>query len=192
MASATTTRPRPSTGGLDPFRPLFRLLTSVQFALVQLGVVAFAALLGVFFPQAPDPVRLNPPAFDAWTEAQRGTYGPFTNVLRRLDLFEVFHSLWFNALLMLLLMSVAVCTVNRFAPIWRSVRRPIRRVNDRYFETAHARAILATPADAGAVEGGWRRKPYRAETVAERMGRAISLPTATPGHNWRPSRPTSR
>ena len=68
MASATTARPRSSTGGFDPFRPIFRLLTSVRFALIQLGVVAVAALLGVFFPQVPDPVRLNPPAYDAWTE----------------------------------------------------------------------------------------------------------------------------
>ena len=92
MASATTARSRPTLGGFDPFKPLFRLLTSIRFALIQLGVVALAALLGVIFPQAPDSVRLSPTAYDAWTEAQRGAYGPFTEAMRRLDLFEVFHS----------------------------------------------------------------------------------------------------
>ncbi|MGD9894830.1 MAG: cytochrome c biogenesis protein ResB, partial [Dehalococcoidia bacterium] len=170
MASATTARSRSSTGGFDPFKPIFRLLTSVRFALIQLGVVAVAALLGVFFPQVPDPVRLNPPAYDAWTEIQRETYGPATDIMRRIDLFEVFRSVWFNGLLFLLLISVGVCTLNRFAPIWRTIRRPLRRVNDRYFETAHARAVFATPADPAAVEAVLRRKRYEVETVAERDG----------------------
>ena len=87
MASATTARSRSSTGGFDPFKPVFRLLTSVRFALVQLGVVALAALLGVVFPQAPGPVRLNPPAYDAWTELQRARYGAVAPLLRLLDLF---------------------------------------------------------------------------------------------------------
>jgi cytochrome c biogenesis protein len=170
MASATTAKPRSSTGGFDPFKPVYRLLTSVRFALVQLGVVGVAALLGVFFPQVPDAVRFNPTAYDAWTELQRDTYGPATDLMRRLDLFEVFRSVWFNVLLGLLMVSVAVCTLNRFAPIWRTMRRPLRRVNDRYFETAHARAIVATPADPTAVEAVLRRKRYKVETVAERDG----------------------
>jgi cytochrome c biogenesis protein ResB len=170
MASTTAARPRPSAGGFDPFKPVFRLLTSVRFALIQLGLVIFAAMLGVFFPQAPEPVRLNPPAFEAWTEIQRETFGPFTEILRRLSLFEVFQSVWFNALLLLLMVSVGVCTANRFAPIWRTIRRPIRRVNDRYFETAHARAAFPTPADSRAVESVLRRKRYKVETVQERDG----------------------
>jgi cytochrome c biogenesis protein len=170
MASATTARSRSSAGGFDPFKPVFRLLTSVRFALVQLGVVVVAALLGVVFPQVSDPVRLNPIAYDAWIELQRDRYGPFTELMRRLDLFEVFRSVWFNGLLVLLLVSVGVCTLNRFAPIWRNVRRPLRRVNDRYFETAHARAAFPTPAAPAAVADVLRRKHYRVETVGERDG----------------------
>ena len=170
MASVTTARSRPSAGGSDPFKPLFRLLTSVRFALVQLGVVVLAALLGVVFPQVSDPVRLNPPAYDAWIELQRDRYGPLTELMRRLDLFEVFRSVWFNGLLVLLLVSVAVCTTNRFAPIWRNIRRPLRHVNDRYFETAHARAVFPTPADPTAVGAVLRRRRYKVELVAEREG----------------------
>jgi cytochrome c biogenesis protein ResB len=170
MTTATSAQSRPTARGFDPFRGIFRLLTSVRVALLQLAVVAVAALLGVVFPQAPDPVRLSPRAFDAWTELQRGRYGPFADLMRRLDLFEVFHSLWFNGLLLCLMVSVGVCTANRFAPIWRTVRRPIRRVNDRYFETAHARAAFATPADPAAVERVLRRKRYKVETVVERDG----------------------
>lgn len=170
MASVTTTRPRSSTGGFDPFRALFRLFTSVRFALLQLAVVAIAALLGVIFPQAPDPVRLNPPAFSAWLELQHARYGVFTGPMRRAELFQVFHSVWFNGLFFVLIASVTVCTVNRFSPIWRTVRRPIRRVNDRYFETAHARAAFPTPVDGEAIARVLRRKRYKVEAVAERDG----------------------
>lgn len=157
-------------GGLDPLRGLFRLLTSIRFAILQLALVALAALLGVIFPQAPAAVRLNPAAFDDWTEVQRGRYGPFTDVMRGLDLFEVFRSYWFNGLFLLLLVSVAVCTVNRFAPIWRSVRRPVLRPNDRYFETAHHRAGFETPADVGAIDALLRRRRYAVRTVADQDG----------------------
>src|SRR3712207_6663558 len=72
MSGATTTaRARPAAGGFDPFRWSFRLLTSVRFALIQLGVLCVLALLGVLFPQAPPEIRFNPPAYDAWIEFQR-------------------------------------------------------------------------------------------------------------------------
>lgn len=170
MASVSSARARPSLGGLDPFRQLFRVLTSVRFAIIQLGLVAVASLLGVLFPQAPEPVRLNPTAFDAWMEMQRERYGVFAEPMRDIRLFEVFHAPWFTVLLALLLISVAVCTTNRFAPTWRAVRRPLRRVNDRYFETAHAKAIFATPADTAAVERVLRKHRFKVEPVAERDG----------------------
>lgn len=170
MAGISAVRTRPSLGGFDPFRVLFGLLTSIRFALMQLGVVALAAMLGVIFPQAPDPIRLNPSAFDLWIEQKRAMYGPFTDAMRTMRLFEVYRSPWFTVLLGLLLVSVAVCTANRFAPIWRSVRHPVRRVNDRYFETARNRAVVATPADPTVVEQVLRRARFRVETVAERDG----------------------
>jgi cytochrome c biogenesis protein ResB len=147
----------------DPFKSIYRLLTSVRFALLLLGTVVVAALLGVIFPQAADDVRAVPAAYDAFTQFQHGRYGVFTTPMRQLGLFEVFHSYWFNGLLLLLLVSVAVCTANRIPPIVRNVRRPVRRVNDRYFQNAHHRAEFATPADAGAVARELRRRRYRVE-----------------------------
>lgn len=170
MATSISSRGRLSTGGFDPLRAVFRLLTSIRFAILQLALVALAALLGVVFPQAPAAVRLNPVAFDDWTEGHRGRYGPFTDLMRQLDLFEVFRSYWFNGLFTLLLVSVAVCTVNRFAPIWRSVRRPVLRPNDRYFETAHHRAAFETPADPSSIDAVLRRRRFAVRTVAETDG----------------------
>lgn len=170
MARAQAARRWTAVQGFDPLRPVFRLFTSVRFAIVMVLVVALAALLGVVFPQAPDPVRLNPAAFDAWMQEKGAAYGVFAEPMRRAGLFAVFHSTWFNGLFFVLLAAVAVCTANRFAPTWRAVRRPQRRVNDRYFERAHARASVESAAGVDAVERLLRGRHFKVERVAERDG----------------------
>ncbi len=170
MARVATAASRTkSWQGFDPFRTIFGLLTSVRFALLLLLSVIVAALIGVMFPQAADDVRAVPASYDAFTEFQRGRYGVFTTAMRRLGVFEVFHSYWFNGLIVVLLVAVAVCTANRIPPIVRNVRRPTRRVNDRYFTTAHHRADFETPADQAAIERALRKSRYRVER-SERDG----------------------
>ena len=167
MANVVAARARARVSfPFDPFRVVFRLLTSVRVALLLLGCVVLGALLGVVFPQAPDEVRTSAQAYAAYTEFQRTRYGVFTDAMRRLGLFEVFHSYWFNGLLVVLLLAVAVCTANRIPPIVRNVRRPLRRVNDRYFTQARHRAAFATPAEPAAVVRALRRKRYRVEVTA--------------------------
>jgi cytochrome c biogenesis protein len=133
-------------------------------------IVAVASLLGVVFPQAADPLRLNPDAYDAFEQTQRARYGVLAGPMRTLGLFEVFHTVWFNGLFFLLLTSVVVCTYNRFAPTWRSVRHPLRSVNDRYFERAHARAVSEGPLALSDVEEALRSHRFKVERVAERDG----------------------
>ena len=60
---------------VDPVRALWRLLTSVRFALMLIGVLAFAALLGVLIPQVPPEMRGNPAAEAAWLNVQEGKFG---------------------------------------------------------------------------------------------------------------------
>lgn len=170
MAGALLTRGRLRAGGFDPLRPVFRFLTSVRVAIVLVLIVVVAALLGVFFPQAPDPVRLNPDAYNVFEQTQRGRYGVFTGAMRAAGLFEVFHTVWFNGLFFLLLAAVAVCTYNRLAPTWRSVRKPLRSVNDRYFERAHARAASDGPLALTDVEATLRSRRFKVERVSERDG----------------------
>jgi hypothetical protein len=65
-------------------------------------------------------------------------------------IFNLFNQPYWFALAALLALSITTCTTSRFPPIWRTVRRPQRRVGDRYFERARQRFDFASPAPAPA------------------------------------------
>ncbi len=85
-------------------------------------------------------------------------------------IFNLFNQPYWFALVALLALSITTCTTSRFPPIWRNVRRPQRRVNDRYFERARQRLDFASPAPAAATADALaaalrrRRFSVRAET----------------------------
>ena len=164
---------RPAAGSrtapFDVFRPLWRLLTSVRFAVFYIGALAFFGLLGVLIPQVPEAMRGNGPAISVWLDSQRGHFGPLTDTMYRLGLFEVFHAKWFLFALGFLVVNVTVCTFNRWSPTFRNVFHPPVRVPESFYDNAHNRAVLA-PVDAGLLETTLRRMRFR--TVTERRDSA--------------------
>lgn len=151
---------------LDPLLWLWRLLTSVRFALALIFFLILASLLGVLIPQLPSQMRDNPAGVAAWLAMQRDTFGSFTGPMDRLGLFEVFRSLWFVSGLAVLVVSVSVCTMNRFAPIWRNVTRPQTRVPDEYF--ARGQPVVSLDiSDTDSLVAGLKRKRYRVVQVTE-------------------------
>lgn len=169
MAQAPTTRSRRHALDLvpDPFQGVFRLFTSVRFALLIIGVLAVAGLVGVLVPQMPQQVRFSPAARADWLAEQRERFGGSGRVLERLDLFDVFNSTWFALALAVLVVGVSVCTANRWAPTWRNATRPQRRVADRYYQQARHRAEFPTPPEPRALEEALRRRRYRVERFEE-------------------------
>ena len=157
-------------GGLDPLRWAWQLLTNVKFALFLVGLALVAGMIGVVLPQVPGPMRANPAARSAWIELRRETYGPLTGPMDALELFDVFHSAWFNGLWVLIIVAVTVCTVSRFRPTWRAVQHPQRTVADTYFARAHHRADFTHEGGAPAVEALLRRRRYRVSRVGQRDG----------------------
>jgi cytochrome c biogenesis protein len=150
----------------DFWGPIWRLLTSVRFAVFYIAMLAAFALLGVLIPQVPEAMRGNDAAISVWIETQRGVFGPFTEPMYRLGLFEVFHAKWFLFALGFLVVNVTTCTVNRWSPTFHNVFHPPRRVPDSFFERAHNRTVLA-PVAAGTLEAALRKLRFRVETTAE-------------------------
>jgi len=156
--------------GLDPLRTIWNLLTNVKFALFLVGLALVAGLVGTVLPQVPGPMRANPAARSAWMSLRQETYGSLTGPMDRLQLFDVFHSTWFNGLWVIIIVAVTVCTVCRIRPTWRSVQRPALTVSDAYFERAHHRAAFAHEGGALAVESLLRKRHYKVVKAAEREG----------------------
>src|SRR5438270_4240975 len=156
----------------DPVKGLWRLLTSVRFALGLIAFLACPSLVGIVIPQLPVPMRGNPAAEAAWLDFERGRFGFLTTPMDRLGLFEVFRSLWFATGLTALVVSVCVCTANRFGPLWRNVTRPQTRVPDDYFGRTQPVIALESVPLPGLIEQLRRR---RFKVTATREGEATYL-----------------
>ncbi len=108
---ATTSVSKARGGSFDPFHFVWSLLCNVKFALFLVGVAGLACMLGVLLPQVPIPMRGNPAARSAWLELQRQQFGPFTDLMDRWYLFDIFQAPWFYGLWALIIVAVTVCTV---------------------------------------------------------------------------------
>lgn len=104
----------PGLGPRELGRWAWRQLTSMRTALLLLFLLALAAIPGSVIPQT------NVDALDAskWHD-QHKTLAP---IYDKLDLFDVYHSVWFSAIYILLMISLVGCIVPRMGVYWRGVR----------------------------------------------------------------------
>jgi cytochrome c biogenesis protein len=109
-ATRLTTQPapvqQPRRG--DPFGPLrlgWRQLTSMRTALLLLFLLALASVPGGFLPQRKiNPIRVSEYVRD---------HGALGRLMDRVGLFDVFSSVWFSAIYLLLFVSLVGCLVPR-------------------------------------------------------------------------------
>jgi cytochrome c biogenesis protein len=168
----TAANPTAASGrnpALELWAPIWRLLTSVRFAVIYIGLLTLFALIGVLVPQVPEPMRGNSAAIQVWLDKQRGMFGPLTDGMFRLGLFEVYRTRWFMVALAFLVVFVTTCTLSRWAPTFRNVFRPPVRVPERFFDRAHNRVALA-PVPVDALRAALRRMRFGRVEVEERDG----------------------
>ncbi len=167
MAEASRAAPRVRWSDYDPFRLLWRGFTSVRFALALIAFLAFASFLGVVIAQLPNEMRGNAAAEAAWYQLQQQHYGTFlADLMDRLQLFDIFRSVWFVMGLAALVASVCVCTANRLPPIWRNVFQPQARVPDDLYTRGDS-TINVEDADVDSMTRELRRRRYKVTTTVE-------------------------
>src|SRR5665647_2578245 len=129
----------PELGAVGALRWVWRQLTSMRVALMLLMLLAVVAVPGSVLPQRPqDPAKV------ATYLADNPGLGPW---LDRLGLFDVYASVWFSAVYLLLFVSLIGCIVPRVAMHGRALRaRPPRapRRFDRF--GVRGRAVVDAPA----------------------------------------------
>ncbi len=91
---------------------MFKTLGSVKLAIVLFIILATASIIGTLIPQT-------------WTEQQyKDKYGDGRyQVMRSLQLLDVYHSYWYSALLAAVCVNLCVCSIQGFGPLVKSLGR---------------------------------------------------------------------
>ncbi|MDK7743014.1 cytochrome c biogenesis protein ResB [Helcobacillus massiliensis] len=188
-ASGPKKRPTlPSLGLMGWLRFLWRQLTSMQTALILLMLLAIAAVPGSLYPQR----SVNP----GLTEQYLQEHGKTAEILDKLGMFDVFGSVWFSAIYLLLFVSLIGCVIPRLQVYLRQVvakppvtPRRLTRFTGYTDVTLDPSALpAATSADAPSADGSptsaadlrdrfaqrLRRSRYRIRTTEDERGFAVS------------------
>lgn len=110
---------------------MWKFFCSVKLTIVLLLSLALASILGTFIPQNESP------------EAYIHAFGPFLyQFLSVLGVFDMYHSWWFQGLLVLLAMNILVCSIDRLKGSWKLIfnRNPIVRP-ERFTRRSDARTL---------------------------------------------------
>jgi cytochrome c biogenesis protein len=131
VASPVAVRAAPAAG--SPTNPLgqlgqglWRLLTSVDFAVIQIIFLSILAVIGMTLQQLPDFAFRSPGDYATAMDEIRARYDPVigpaaVGVLERLGAFAIFKSAIFGMALVVLVVSIVVCTLDRTPRLWRDV-----------------------------------------------------------------------
>ena len=125
------------------------LLTSVDFAVLQIIALSLFAVVGMVVRQLPGFAFRSPTDYANEMGKLHTLYDPVlgtgvVDALDRLQLFHVFSSAWFSVGLVVLILSIIACTIDRTPRLWRQSAE-IRVVQpDPYYDlTLPDRAALA-------------------------------------------------
>ncbi|MEA5055821.1 MAG: cytochrome c biogenesis protein ResB [Propionicimonas sp.] len=131
-------------------------LTSMRTALGLLLLLGLASIPGSLLPQRPT----NPFGVATWLE-DHPDIGPW---LDRLGFFDVFGSVWFSAIYLLLFGSLIGCIIPRCAAFYRALRAqpgPLPRRFSRFPDHASGRTDTSAAAVLDAAEAHLREAGYR-------------------------------
>ena len=128
IATIAAERPATQAARPDPFTRLgaglWGLLTSVNFAVLQIILLSLGATIGMTIRQLPDFAFRSLSAYRSEMAIVHARYDPVlgagvVDLLERLQVFQVFKSTWFSFGLLVLIVSIIVCTLDRTPRLWR-------------------------------------------------------------------------
>ena len=152
----------PALSPVELSRWAWRQLTSMRTALVLLFLLALAAVPGSVVPQQ----NIDAVKVINWKQA----HPTLTPVYERLGLFNVYGSVWFAAIYILLMVSLVGCVVPRLRVYWRAMRATPPRVPRRLDRLPEARRVeLDEEPDAVLARARQvlRKRRYRVSTAAD-------------------------
>lgn len=96
----------------------------MDFAVLQIIVLSLFAVVGMVVRQLPGFAFRSPTDYANEMDRLHALYDPVlgtgaVNLLERLQLFQVFSSAWFSVGLVVLIISIVACTIDRTPRLWR-------------------------------------------------------------------------
>lgn len=155
----------------DILERIWHLFISMRTGLVLILAMALLALVGTLLAQVPAGMGSDKAAYDAWLQTVRPRYGGWTTVFSALGFFDIFNSILFRGITVLLITSTVACSINRAPLLWKQATRPRLEVSDAFLAHApHRGEIAGTTVEqtAGALEATFRSHGFR--TITKRDG----------------------
>src|SRR5215469_5833162 len=132
-----------------PFDSLWALFCSLRTAIVLIASLVIIGIAGMLIPQAPEEVVSSPQDYAGWVAANvQPQFHNLTDFMNRLQLFTIFGSWYFKALIALLAINILVCSVlNRAPTIWHKFRHPQLKRADGFFANSPVKVGLTVGDD---------------------------------------------
>jgi cytochrome c biogenesis protein len=122
--------------------PIWRGLASVKLTLTLLIILAVVSVFGTLIPQQEGAMDL----------AQR--LSPrLVSFLNSLQLFDLYHSVWFRLIIGLLALNLIVCSIDRFPASLKLYRASPQPDRDKPYENLPSHRVLSTKGELSAVSG---------------------------------------
>ena len=113
--------------------PIFKFFASVQLTVAVLLTLAATSVIGTVIPQNQD--------MDAYLH----TYGQnLYRLFSVLDMFDMYHSWWFQLLLVLLTLNIIICSLDRLPTVWKIVVKPPVFKPSRFLTASCQRQVAAS------------------------------------------------
>ena len=133
--------------------------------MLQIITLVIVGVIGMTVTQLPDFAFRTTADYIAQMEIIHAKYDPAigagaVSILERLQVFNIFTAWWFSALLVLLVISIVVCTLNRTPKLWRTSAE-IRVVQpDPFYNPILPDRAAVTGMDADSVRSALRRSHF--------------------------------
>ena len=103
----------PAKRSTSPIDQVWNFFISVKLAIFTLIILAIASIFGTIVEQNQPPEKYHQ-IYEDWAY----------NLMDRINLFDMYHSWWFLALLVLFTVNLTCCTIDRFPKMLKVVRNP--------------------------------------------------------------------
>ena len=127
--------------------PLWHFFKSVKLTVILLLTLAGTSIIGTLIPQNETP--------SAYFQA----FGPFlARLFHVLDFFDMYHSWWFQGLLVLLTVNIVVCSMDRLSATWKLVFVKGPMFRRERFKNAPASQAFSDGRSPGELAALWRKR----------------------------------